>query len=104
MRVPQRQVPYVAEKNTTQSSHTLNREDHPIFHLEAINVVAALKTWAPQLKASLVHLHTDNATAAAIFQLNRGRDAHIQECIRELWLSCAQAYNSGSLTCDRRVP
>ena len=67
-------------------------EEHPICHLETVNAVAALKTWAPQLKCCLVHLHTDNATAtAAIFQLSRGRDSYIQSCTREMWLICAQA-------------
>ena len=64
-------------------------EKHPICHLETVNAVAALKTWAQCLQGCLVHLHTDNNTAAAIFQLGRGRDSYIQACARELWLICA---------------
>ena len=68
-------------------------EKHPICHLEAVNVVAALKTWAQRLQGCLVHLHTDNNMAVAIFQLGRGMpaEAYIQACARELWLICVPA-------------
>ena len=53
------------------------KDDHPICQLKAINEVAALNTWGPQLQSSLVHLYTDNTTVNAILQLNRGKDAYI---------------------------
>ena len=49
-------------------------DEHPICHLEAMNVVAELKTCAGQLPGSLLPLYTDNATAAAIFKRGRDRD------------------------------
>ncbi len=60
-----------------------------ICHLEAINAVAALNLWAPGLKGKLVHLHSDSATAVAIMQAGRGRDAFLQACAREAWLTAA---------------
>ena len=63
--------------NTEFPPHII-RADHPISHLEAVNAVTSLRTWAPRLKGILVHLFIDNATAAAIFQLGSGRDLYIQ--------------------------
>ena len=37
----------------------------------------------------LVHIFSDIAMAVAIFQAGKGRDAFIQACARELWLTCA---------------
>ena len=34
-------------------------------------------------------LHSDSATAMAIFQASRGRDQFIQACNKEIWLVCA---------------
>ena len=59
--------------------------------LKAVNAVAALKTWEWWLKGCLVYLHTDKNTAAATFQLRRGRDSYIQACAWELWFICAHA-------------
>ena len=69
----------------------LVEEKCPICHLEAVNVVATLEIWVQHLHGCLVHLHTDNNTVAAIFQLCRGRDSYVQACARELWLMCAHA-------------
>ena len=41
-------------------------EDHPICHLVVVNAVAAIRMWASPLQDCLVHLHTDNAMAAAM--------------------------------------
>ena len=51
--------------------------------------MVAIKIWAQQLSGHLVHLFLDNATSVAIFQAGRGRDAFIQACEREIWLTCA---------------
>ena len=48
----------------TEFPKELIGKNHTICHLEAVNAVAVLKTWAPQLKGCLVHLHTDNAKHA----------------------------------------
>ena len=39
--------------------------NHPMCHLEALNAVAALTTWASQLQGKLVHLFCDNDTAVS---------------------------------------
>ena len=65
------------------------REAHPICHLEALNIVVAIKLWAPKFSNSLLHLFSDSATALAIFQAGKGRDAFLQACAWEIWLTCA---------------
>jgi hypothetical protein len=77
-----------------QAYHTvypeeLRRQEHPICHLEALNCVAALKQWGPQLTGKAVTLHCDSATAVAVLQLGKGRDPFVQQCARELWLTTA---------------
>ena len=64
-------------------------ECYPIYHLEALNTVAALHTWAPKYHASLLHLYCDG-TAMAIFHAGKGRDAWIQAYAYQLWLTCAR--------------
>ena len=48
-----------------------------------------VKVWAPMFTRQLVHLFSDNTTALAIFQAGKCRDAFIQACVREIWLTCA---------------
>ena len=36
-------------------------DNHPICHLEALNAVATLTTWALSLRGKLVHILRDNA-------------------------------------------
>ena len=48
-----------------------------------------VKVWAPTFARQLVHLFSDNTTAMVIFQVGKGRDAFIQACAREIWLTCA---------------
>ena len=47
-------------------------EDNPICHLDAVNAMAALRSWLSQPQGCLIHLHMDNSTEAALFQLSRG--------------------------------
>ena len=62
-------------------------EQHSICHLEALNMLAAIQHWAPRCRG---HGFSTSTTAIAIFQARKGRDAFIQACARELWLSCAE--------------
>ena len=50
--------------------------------------MVGVKIWAPHFTGQLVHLFSDNATAVAIFQASKGRDAFIQACARDIWLTC----------------
>ncbi len=77
-----------------QAYHTLfplevQRQRHSICHLEALNIVIALKIWAPALRGQLVHILSDSATAVAVMEAGRGRDAFLQACAREVWLQAA---------------
>jgi hypothetical protein len=61
-----------------------------ICHLEALNCLVALRLWQDSLKGQKVHLHSDSATAVAVFQLGRGRSQTLQTIAREIWLLCAK--------------
>ena len=63
-------------------------DNHPICHLEVLNVVVALSIWAPKLICKLVHLFCDNAMAVNVFQAGCSKDQSIQVCARQLWLLC----------------
>ena len=41
------------------------------------------------LQSRWVNLHSDSATAVAIFQVGKGQDAFIQACAWQIWLKCA---------------
>ena len=77
--------------HTRFSAHIIE-DHHPICHLEVVNVVVAVWHWAPQYRGQLIHLFSDSATAVAMFKARKGRDAFIQGCAQELWLSCAELY------------
>ena len=66
---------------------TILHKEQPICHLKALNMVVAVKLWAPHLGHKLIHLYSDNATAVAIFQAGRGRDEFTQACAREVWIT-----------------
>ena len=82
--------------HTTFPQHTLD-QCHPICELEALNAAAAIKLWAPTLVGRKVRLYSDSSTAVAIIQADKGRNGHIQACVREIWLSCA--IHGITLTC-----
>ena len=63
---------------------------HPLCHMEAVNVVAALRTWAHRLMGCRVHLH-NIAIQWQPYSNCWGRDSYIQACTCELWLICAHA-------------
>ena len=54
--------------------------------------MVALKHWTPQLTAQKVILHSDSATAVAIFQAGKGHNTVIQACAKEIWCVCAINY------------
>ena len=53
-------------------------------------LVAAVWDRVPWCSGQLVHLFSDTATTVTIFQAEKGKDAFIQACARELLLSCAE--------------
>ena len=60
-----------------------------ICHLEALNALVAVKVWTPHFTGQRVHLFSDNAIAVAICQAGKGRDAFIQACASDIWLTCS---------------
>ena len=63
---------------------------HPIAHLELLNVVVAVKTWAEQWRGQRVQIHCDNTNACLAIQSGRSRDSFVQKCIRELFVICTR--------------
>ena len=65
-------------------------ENRHISHLEALNAVVAITTWAEHLWGRLVHLYCDNAMAVVVFQAGHGMDTFVQSCANQLWRVCAR--------------
>ena len=43
--------------------------NHPLYHIEALNYIAATKQWAPSLTGAHVTIHCDSAIAVVILQV-----------------------------------
>ena len=63
---------------------------HTIAHLEMVNVVIALKTWAEQWRGQRVRVHCDNSNTCLAIQTGRSKDTYMQGCIRELFMFSAR--------------
>ena len=61
------------------------RAQHPIAHLELLNVIVAAKTWQDQWSGTRVLVLCDNTNACLAIQTGRSRDLFVQACIRELF-------------------
>ena len=66
------------------------REEHPIAHLELLNIVVALKTWAADWTGKRVRVFCDNTNAVLAVQTGRSRDPYVQHCAREIFQWCAR--------------
>jgi hypothetical protein len=60
-----------------------------ICHLEMLNVLVALRLWAPRLANRHVQMLSDSMVAIAVLQAGSGRDPFLLQCAREVWLLCA---------------
>ena len=60
-----------------------------IVHLEAANVMLAIRTWAKLLLNSECIIWCDNEAVVNSFQSFRIRDPFIMACVRSVWLTCA---------------
>ena len=65
-------------------------QSHPIAHLEMLNVVVALKTWAERWKTQRIRVHCDNSNTCLAIQTGRSRDVYMQACIRKLFMYMAR--------------
>ena len=60
-----------------------------ICHLELLNIVIAVKTWAPSWSSKRVRILCDNTVAISTLQNARSRDKFLLQCAREIWLLSA---------------
>ena len=67
-------------------------QNHDIVHLEAINIVVALKLWAREWKDSIIEIKCDNMAAVEVIRTGRARDSYLASCARNIWLLTAM-YN-----------
>lgn len=60
----------------------------PIHHLEAINIVVAIRTLLPRKTVGplLINVWTDNSASAWALQTGRTKDQILAACAREIWL------------------
>ena len=69
----------------------ITREYTNIAHLEAINLVVALRHLAPeQAHKYKIVINTDNAASQQVLSSGAGRDSVLTACARELWLYAAK--------------
>ena len=62
------------------------REQHPIAHLELLNIVVAVRTWASDWAHQRVAVQCDNMNACLATRSGRSRDPYMQACVRELFI------------------
>ena len=58
--------------------------------LELFVLVMAVKIWAPKLPGSRFQISCDNDAAVQVVRSGRTRDAFMQRCLRQLWLTSAR--------------
>ena len=65
-------------------------QDHPIAHLELLNIVVAVKLWSEEWAGHKVRITCDNMNAVLAVHTGRTRDPYMQHCAREIHLFCAR--------------
>ena len=60
-----------------------------IVHLEMLNVVIALRTWAKYWQHTKVVFFCDNLAVVHVVKTNRTRDEFLALCLRNIWLLAA---------------
>ena len=68
---------------------SVRSENHPIAHLELLNVVVAVKMWSGRWAGHRVRIICDNMNAVLAVHSGRTKDPFMQHCARELHLYCA---------------
>ena len=76
---------------------------HPIAHLELLNIVVATKVWQEQWAGRRVRILCDNTNACLAIQTGRSRDLFIQACIREIfYVTASRDIELGAQHCPGR--
>ena len=65
---------------------------YSIVHLEILNIVVALKLWAPLWKDQTINIRCDNMAVVEVLNTGRAKDAILVTCARNIWL-LASIYN-----------
>ena len=60
-----------------------------IVHLEMLNIVVALRLWAPEWAHSTVKFFCDNWAVVQVVKTGKTRDAFLGACSRNIWLLAA---------------
>lgn len=81
---------YGQEYYHTTFPDSILRQRRPICHLEMLNIVVAVKTWALQWQHKIVTIYCDNSPAINVLTSGRGRDCFLLQCAREIWLISAK--------------
>ena len=67
----------------------IQQAEHTIAHLELLNIVVAVRTWARDWAHQKVGVHCDNMNACLAVRSGKSRDGYMQSCVRELFLLCS---------------
>ena len=67
------------------------REQHPIAHLELLNIVVAIKVWQRRWTGWTVQIYCDNLNSVCLLQTGKSRDRFMRGCAREVFLWTAAA-------------
>ena len=60
-----------------------------IIHLEMLNLVVALRTWARLWRHTKVVFHCDNLAVVHVVRTNKTRNEFLALCLRNIWLLAA---------------
>ena len=63
-----------------------------IVHLEMLNLVFVLRTWAKLWQHTKVVFHCDNLTVVHVVRTNKTRDEFLALCLQNIWLLAALHY------------
>ena len=74
------------EYYSTEFPDFVLRSGHHISHLEMLNVVVALRLWAPMWQGKKLQIFCDNTHTCLGLQTGRSHDRYMQSCIRTVFL------------------
>ena len=73
---------------------------HPIAHLEMLNVVVALRMWAPLWEGHKIQIYCDNMNTCIALQTGRSKDTFMQACVRSVFV-LSVSHDIEILVCHR---
>lgn len=85
---------------TTAFPPDIVAENHPICHLETLNIVVAFKLWGYKWSGKKVRVYTDNMVTCYLLQTGRSRDPFLLDCAREIFMMTTK-YDICMLVCHK---